>query len=373
MKVLIVVPNYPSKNSYAYQFVHDRVKEYINHFEAEVFCYNNKMNKEYSHEGVKVTCGDKNKLLSYINKNSFDKIIFHFLSISNARFIYKNLKNKNVIIWFHGSDCVSYKRRTSKLNKKDNKVKYFYQLLLLIAYYQYRNFIIKKLNKKDNISFVFVSNWLKTASEKDLKIKYKNCLVIPNYINEKEFTYQEKTASDRLKILVINNYSNDIYGGDLIRDIILKFSSNKYFKKFKFAIYGTGKFFKDYTNELKKFKNIQIHEKSLTHEEINKLHIENGIFLYPKRGDSQGVSRCEAMISGVVPLASDVEAISEFSPTKTSYLNKSIDEFIESLIDIYENPKDFLEKSIEGRKFISNLCSYANTIQKEIELIKGDL
>ena len=42
------------------------------------------------------------------------------------------------------------------------------------------------------------------------------------------------------------------------------------------------------------------------------MHKKNGIFMVPTRLDSQGVSRDEAMSSGLVPITNNVAAIPEF-------------------------------------------------------------
>ena len=77
------------------------------------------------------------------------------------------------------------------------------------------------------------------------------------------------------------------------------------------------------------------------------------------------------MASGLVPIASDIEAISEFSPKDTSYLVNSIDDFIKAFENIDKNPKDYLSKSINGANYIKDICSYQNTIQKEINMLEG--
>ncbi len=372
MKILLIVPNYPNENSSAYQFVHDRAKEYKKKFDVVVFCFNNNFERSYTFGNIFVTGGNEKNLRQYINKNKFDRFVFHFLSLSNARFIKKHMKDKKIYIWFHGSDCISYKRRLSKINYSKEKLKnprFLFKYMLFIFYYKYKEILIKLINKKYNSTFVFVSKWLKNTSEEDLNIKYNNAFVIPNYINEQIFKYQKKQENIRYNILSINNYSSDIYGGDIARDIILSFSNSKIFKKFNFTIYGQGILFDDYTKDLVNFDNVSIIKKNLNYDEIKQLHDQNGIFLYPKRGDSQGVSRCEAMASGLVSVASNIEAISEFSPADTTYLVNTVEDFIKAFKQIDKNPKEFLKKSSIGSNYIGNICSYKNTIQKEIDLL----
>ncbi len=371
MKVLVVVPDYPNEGKISYQFVHERVKNYLPHFDVDVFALNNN-NKEYSYENVNVICGNLKKLKSIIN--NYDKYVFHFLNNKSAYFILRYLKNKKVFVWFHGSDSVSYKRRLDRINYSKKKLinpKFLLKVIAFIVFNKIKFFNIIMLNKKcKDITFVFVSDWNKNASEKDINIKYKNYKVIPNYVDFDKFIYKKKSLNQRLNVLSINNYSNNIYAGDMTQDIIVSFSKEKEFSKFKFLICGTGKLFNEYTKDIMNFDNVEVKNKVFTHDEIAKLQEEYGVFLYPKRGDSQGVSRCEAMASGLVSVASDVEAISEFSPSSTTYLVNSVPEFVESLKSIYYNKNEYEQKSVNSYKFIKEKCSYENTIKKEIELLR---
>lgn len=377
MKLLVIVPDYPNEKSIAYQFVHKRVLEYKKYFDVDVFCYNEEFSDYYVFEGIKVYGGDKKSLLSHIENNNYSKYAFHFLNGKNAKFILKYLKNKRVFVWFHGTDSVSYKRRLSRINvinKIPSNPRSLIKIFAFIIFNKLRINYIKLLNKNcKKLTFVFVSNWNKNASEEDLKIKFNRFEIISNYVDCKTFKYKKKTVNDRLNVLSINNYSNLTYAGDITEKVILEFSMHKEFKNFNFSVYGQGVLFDRYTNNLKQFKNVKIYKKILNHKEISGIHDKNGVFLYPKRGDSQGVTRCEAMASGLVSIASDVEAISEFSPEDTTYLVKSVDDFIKAFKDIYNNPDEYLNKSENSSKYISEKCSYENTIKKEIDLIKEEL
>ncbi len=377
MKLLVIVPDYPHEKSISYQFVHERVLEYKKYFDVDIFCYNEEFSKSYIFQGIKVYGGDKKTLLYHIENNKYNKYAFHFLNGKNARFILKYLKNEMVFVWFHGTDSVSYKRRLSRINIVDKvplNPKTLIKIFAFIIFNKLRINYIKTLNKKcKRLTFVFVSDWNKKASELDIKIKFKRFEIIGNYIDFKTFKYKKKIASDRFNVLSINNYSNLTYAGDMTEKIILEFSKYDIFKDFNFSIYGEGILFDKYTNNLKQFKNVNIYKKILNHNEISNIHNKNGVFLYPKRGDSQGVNRCEAMASGLVSIASNVEAISEFSPQNTTYLVKSINDFIKAFKDIYNNPNEYLKKSEKSAKYISEKCSYKNTIKREIDLIKEDL
>lgn len=373
MKILVIVPGYPSDNSISYQFVHDRLKEYIKKFNLDVFCYNKKFKLQYEYEGINVYGGNRRKLMKKIKERDYNCVVFHFMTIRNALIISKHLSEQKVLVWFHGTDCLGWRRRLSSINYSRKKIInpiFCLKLLRFVIFNKIKLFCIKKVNQKNNnVNFVFVSKWLFRASQKDLGINFKNYVIIPNYINMNIFKYQKKTTHQRLNVLSISNYVNDLYGGDMIQKIIIKFSTKKEFKYFNFTIYGDGLLFNKYTENLKKFNNVCINKGFLTKNQIPGLHDNNGILLYPKRGDSQGVSRCEAMASGLVPLALDVEAVSEFSPKDTSYLVKTTEDFINALLRVYYNPQEFLLKSKMSNEYIRKKCSYDNTIKKEIELL----
>lgn len=372
MRVLVVVPNYPTTQSASYQFTHQRVKEYQGQFSTDVFSCNAKQNN-YEYEGVRIYTIKSTNL--YKLADNYDCIIFHTLNLKNAIKIRKYLQNKKVIIWFHGTDSISWKRRLDVINFRWSNL---YKPILLVKTIAFpflgwlRKRQIQKLNYMSNVSFVFVSNWHYRTSTSDLKIEYKNRSIIPNFIDTSFYSYKIKAPEDRFNILSINNYASNIYAGDIIQDIILKFSEYKEFEKFNFNIYGDGKLFDQQTKKIKRFKNVIIKQGFLNPLDIKKVHSENGVFLYPKRGDSQGVSRCEAMASGLVPIASDVEAISEFSPDSTSYLvNNDIQEFINVLLEIANNPLDYLEKSKSAPEFINEKCGFYATIAEEIKIISS--
>lgn len=378
MKILVVVPSYPNENRVDSQFVHERVKEYIKDKKIvlNVFCLNDTKEKDYIFENIKVFVGNEERLIKLIK--DYDKFIFHFFNNRNGKFILNHLKNKNNLVWFHGSDSVHWKRRISSIDLihfKDffNPFKLI-KLAVLIKINLTRKILIKNVNKTCiNTKFVFVSNWLYNTSLKDLKIKYKNYDIIPNYINEEQFEFKQKNSKDRYKVLSINNYANGIYAGDMIRDIIIELSKEDIFQKFEFNIYGDGKQWDETSKDLMTFENVHLHRGYLSRKQIKIVHQENGIFLYPKRGDSQGVSRCEAMSSGLVSIASNVEAIPEFNPSDTSYLASNIHEFIKYFKYVDANPEDFIAKSKRGAKFIRLKCGYKETIEKEKKLIKGEL
>src|SRR5699024_10212195 len=134
------------------------------------------------------------------------------------------------------------------------------------------------------------------------------------------FPYIEKPIEQRYKLLSIRPYASRKYANDMTVNTILELSKSPEFEKFEIALYGDGVLFEDTVKPLRKFNNVSIHKKFLSHAEISALHKEYGIFLTPTRMDSQGVSRDEAMSSGLIPVTTAVTAIPEFVDEKCSLL-----------------------------------------------------
>src|SRR5690606_7139241 len=93
---------------------------------------------------------------------------------------------------------------------------------------------------------------------------------------------------------------------------ILELSSKPFFSDLEFRIIGDGPLFDETVAPLMNFKNVKLEKRFLTQDEIAALHKEYGLFLTPTRMDTQGVSRDEAMSSGLVPLTNAVAAVPEF-------------------------------------------------------------
>ena len=79
------------------------------------------------------------------------------------------------------------------------------------------------------------------------------------------------------------------------------------------------------------------------YDQISKLHKSYGVFLTPTRMDSQGVSRDEAMSSGLVPITNAVTAIPEFVDDNSGILvdGEDFEGMANGIIMLYENPEVF--------------------------------
>ena len=371
MKYLVIAPGYPSEeNKYNNGFVHSRVKLYLkNKLDVIVFSYTSGNLSKYTYEGVTVYTGGKDAYIKFLNSNTFDKYLIHFGYKKIVRPLIKSKPSASIIMWVHGAEALGWYRRLFAFNIKKPYRFFGYIILNTIQL----SFLHKLISGSYDITYVFVSEWMKNILEKDSCSigKIKNYEIIPNVIDSDIFDYNKKDKSDRLNILSIRTYQSKKYANDLSVKCVQELSKEPFFDELTFTFYGDGRLFNKTLNPIKDFKNVKIYQKFLNHKEISQVHKKNGIMLIPTRQDAQGVSMCEAMSSGLVPVTSNNTAIPEFVPSECGYLANNHKDLALAIKEMYENPNIFLEKSKNASKFIQKKCDASSAIKKEIRLIGG--
>lgn len=166
----------------------------------------------------------------------------------------------------------------------------------------------------DDMHFVFVSHWFAETVFEDVGVRLPEhrFSVIHNPIDDAVFPYREKTAQDRLRILSIRPYHSRVYANDLAVAAVLELSAEPWFDELEFTFLGDGPLFEETTAPLHGLANVTVRRGFLTHAQIAAEHARHGVLLVPTRSDTQGVSRDEAMSSGLVPITSAVAAVPEF-------------------------------------------------------------
>lgn len=376
-KYLILSNAYPApRQLYRNGFIHRRVKAYqAKGLDIEVFTLNQAFVEQspYTFDGVNVYRGSKEVFHKFLNQNNYKKCLIHFVSPDMIDVIKETRPSMPLIIWIHGFEAEAWHRRWFNFmeSKKDlerilkmSDDFYDKQLKLMNWLYQTKEFDLK---------FIHISKWFKEhIAEADAKVPSQNASIIPNIIDGEIFNYVKKNKEDRFKILSIRPYASKKYANDLSVKAVLELSKRPFFKRLSFAFYGDGKLFDSTLDPLRKFKNVSIHKGFLPQEEIADLHKKFGVFLCPTRLDSQGVSMCEAMSSGLVPIATNTTAIPEFVEHKYTGLlgePESALDIANSIEDIYFNESLFERISQNAAKEIRKKCGEETVIKNEMELI----
>ncbi len=373
--ILLLCPNYPSIfNKYSCAFIHSRMQAYKKlGLNVDLAVVNdNYINKTIitKFENIKVISTGYNDIRKILQNRTYEKILIHFFDEKYAQILdASNLINTEIILYSHGSDTLY--RAWDRLNAK-----YFENIQKIPEKvknkFSSKDELIKRYNNKKNVKFVFVSKWAKQLSEELIGIKYKNAYIVPCNIDEDIFKFKKKNPNLRKKIFIIRKYDNlSTYSIDISVRVVLELSTRKIFDDLEFSFYGDGDFHEELLSPLKKFSNVRIYKKFLSHEEIAKVHQENGIALFPTRFDTQAVSSCEAAMSGNIVITSYGVGTEEYIDPKlgTYCETENIKQYADLIEKIYNDEKLFLELSEKMYKCVEKTVGYDRTIKKDLELI----
>jgi glycosyltransferase involved in cell wall biosynthesis len=278
------------------------------------------------------------------------------------------IETLKIRVWIHGSEIHQWHRRSyNYINEQ--------QILNAKKEGLPRERLWREIlnSTPKNLKFIFVS---KTFSEEIMEdystifndSQYK---IIHNPINTNFFLCSPKNVEHRKKILSIRPFSSRQYANDLTVKAILELSKLKIFNELEFLIIGDGILFDETIEPLHQFSNVKIEKKFLNQHEIVSLHEEYGIFLCPTRWDSHGVSRDEAMSSGLVPVTTKIAAIPEFVDDSSAILTdpENFIQISKAIERLFYNPELFLRMSEQARKVVLNGRSQDTIIENELNEI----
>ena len=152
---------------------------------------------------------------------------------------------------------------------------------------------------------------------------------------------------------------------------IQELAKQSFFKELKFFVAGDGALFDQTVKPLKKYDNVHVEKRFFRQEELAELYQEYGIVLIPSRGDTQGVSRDEAMSCGLVAVTNAVAAIPEFVDESCAVLAPDEDykALAQGVVQMYQDPKRYIEMSQKAAERVRSQTSRPYTIDRELQLI----
>ncbi|MEI7453785.1 MAG: glycosyltransferase [Actinomycetes bacterium] len=367
---LLLTNHYPSYNDlYRNGFVHTRVRAYqARAVRCDVFRLRSDEAVSYHEfEDVNVVTGSQEVLHQMLYSGRYKRVLVHFLNEAMWQVLQHHIERIKIFVWVHGAEIQPLHRRDNFENKQQRDA----AKVQSEARMSFWRGLLRKM--PDNLKLIFVSNFLAEVVMEDLGVRLpeNHYEVLHNPIDTDLFAYHPKPTEQRKKILSIRPYASRTYANDLSVKAILALTGKPYFKDLEFRMIGDGKLFDEVLAPLCGFSNVYIERRFLTQAEIAALHREYGIFLCPTRMDTQGVSRDEAMSSGLVPITNAVAAIPEFVDDSCGILapGEDADALAKGIALLYEQPLKFSAMSKAAAKRVRDQRSAKKVIHAELAVV----
>lgn len=368
---LIVAKHYPAyEDIYRYGFVHSRLRAYKEHgTNVDFFEFSTQGELSYREfEGINILCGSLTFLDALLASGQVTCLCVHILERPLWEVIKKYLRKIKIIIWCHGAEIQLWHRRAFEFFIMDqgsiSKAKEASDIRFKLWQEVFQQYA--------HLHFVFVSQYFKDEVCEDFNFPHdSNYSIIHNFIDPQVFPYREKKPKDRLKLISVSTYASQKYANDLTTKAIYILQKKPYFNELEFSIYGDGKLFDGTVSSLAHLKNVFIYKTFLTHAQLAQVYSQHGIIVVPTRWDSQGVTRDEAMSSGLVPVTTRVAAVPEFTDSDCAFVvePESAEALAEAIDTLYYNPDLYLAMSKKAAARPRWQCSYEKTIARELQLM----
>jgi glycosyltransferase involved in cell wall biosynthesis len=368
---LVVSRQYASYSDlYRYGFVHTRVKAYNRSgLPTEVMRITPSGRGHFREfENIDVVEASIAQLRHSLADGTYDSLAVHVIDRQLWDTVREHLDRVRVVIWAHGAEAQPWWRRamnhtTDKARNiarrdADARMLMWHEILAL---------------GHPNLSVVFISEKQAMEVLSDLRLSAAdvgNCAVVHNFVDGDLFEYKQKDAAQRFNLLSIRPFASSVYANDLTVRAIEQLAEEPFFDQLRIRVVGDGVLFDETVAPLRQFPNVELTQGFLTQREIAALHREYGIFVVPSRMDSQGVSRDEAMASGLVPVTNRVAAIPEFVDESCGVLAAAEDAsgIADGIRRLINAPDEFLAKSQAAAQRVRAQSGWSQTIGRELAL-----
>lgn len=311
-RLLLVTNGYPGEGGlYRNAFIHGRVLRYraLGIKVDVVWLSMTERPRTYEHEGVTVIVCSHSALKAGLARTRYDAIAAHFLDSDMWDAIAEAAKEVRTVVWLHGAEIQSWERRLCNFTTAEERA------AARMASERRAGFWRELLKRiPENLHLVFVSKQFALETQQDLGVSIPDgqWSVIHNPIDTHLFSYHPKSPDQRFRIVSVRPHDYRIYANDVVAAAIRTLAGEPFFDQLHFTLVGDGALLKENFKGLEAYSNVVIERRFLTRQELASLYRSSGIMLIPTRGDTHGVSRDEAMASGVVPVTTDAGAVTEF-------------------------------------------------------------
>lgn len=373
VEVLVVTNVYPDyDNLYRNGFVHSRVRSYQQvGMRGEVVCVQPQTTSLYREfEGIGVTETGTAGAAQIVAASSSSVLLVHFLDRAVWEALSSRPERSRVLVWVHGSEVQPWWRRAYNYLSGDDL-----ERAKELSWERLKFWRGVFSESTDDVHFVFVSRHFAEEVFEDVGVTLApdRYSIIHNPIDTSIFAYSQKSEVDRLSVLSVRPYASRKYANDLAVKAVLGLVREPEFAQMAFTFVGDGPLFDETLEPLIGFGNVTVRRGFLPQREVAELHRKHGIFLVPTRMDAQGVSRDEAMASGLVPVTNAVAAVPEFVDESCAELAgpEDVDSLREGILALVRDPARYLRKSAAAAGRVRRQSAADIVIGQEIGLIRG--
>jgi glycosyltransferase involved in cell wall biosynthesis len=365
---LVIARHYPSYDElYRFGFVHTRVAGYAKQgLPVDVFRLRNETALSFQeYRNVDVITGSSADLQRLLEDGHHRSLLVHFLDEPLWNVLRHHVRTKKIFVWIHGAEIQPWYRRDYNNDTDQQRRAAQKESAARIAFWRG---LLEEMPA--NLSLIFVSRMFAEQVMEDigLRIPPEKYRVIHNPIDTTLFAYHPKPPEQRKKILSISSYASRVYANDLSVRAIQLLAKRPWFGELEFRFVGDGRLFDEVLAPLRQFDNVVIERRFLLPDELRDMHQKHGVFLCPKRFDSQGVSRDEAMASGLVPVTNAVGAIPEFVNAECGVLAPAEDfaGLAAGIESLYLDETRFATMSLNASRRVRRQSDIDSIVAKEI-------
>ena len=368
LRILVVTRSYPAPGDlYRYPFVHRRVLGYrATGHEVAVFRPSEADAGGYRFDGVDCTVGNGDRLGALVAAARPNVVAVHGLGPAMWPIVEPLTRSLPSVAWLHGSELPGFLGRKCAIDEipssfADEQVE------------QCSDFWRGVLNLPSALArLVFPSEAAVRYMTESVPGASIRCFVIPNPIDDELFDYRPKPPEQRFRVLLIRPFDSRCYANDLAVQTICDLTRRDDLR-FEFRIFGDGPLFDETIEPLRKLANVSIQRRFLAQAEIANEHKQSGIFLVPTRLDTQGVSRDEAMSSGLVPVTCAIEPVTDFVDDSCVMLAPPEDSeaMANAVRKLADSPELFARISAAAARHIRSTRSRKSVISADLALLRG--
>ncbi|WP_186175683.1 glycosyltransferase family protein [Vibrio jasicida] len=351
-RILVLVTGYPTlDNLYNCSWAHTRNVHYIKKgCKVDVLFFGCEL--EYNIDGVDIISIDR--AINRLKNRDYRAVISHSPNIrKHIPFLERYCSGVKKVLFMHGTESmwVNYDYPKPYSYMKES----IYKRTLRDIYDYFKFFRLKRfILKSEDISLVFVSEWMKTIFSKNVfnieeeEVKYK---VINNSLNDSFFNKFFDPNLDKIAdFITIRSFDLSKYAIDLVIDFALSNPDKT------IHIYGKGKYF-EYNQPP---QNVTVFNEYIKQEEIPDVLNKYRFALMPTRCDAQGVMVCEMATFGMPVLTTDISVNDEMFSCFDNVKKISEQDFAKKLVT--DLPTQSYSRNLER-------FSLGNTLEIELEYI----